>query len=339
MLRSYLAPKLRQTVKFVISRCVPCKRLNSRPYRSDESALPPFRSTPTRPFERTGVDHFGPLIVKRGLKVWILLFTCATVRAVHIEVVSSMSEEETALAIRRFQAARGPISEIYSDNGPAFVALKRAWKGLVSWHTIPVRSPWWGGWWERMIGTVKRALKSTLHHSHLHLTELQTVVAECAERVNRRPLVAADESEDSLTPAHFLFGCSPPPLMGRCAAIDGALDLGGRWRHRCAVSSRLWERWRTEYLTSLRNWRRDPLRGSSLPDPGDVVLCCARPLPRGRWPLARVVRLLPGRDGVIRSVVVRIGAHESRRALSLLCPLEVKAPSSAPGGAAGGSHL
>ena len=58
-----------------------------------------------------------------------------------------------------------------------------------------------------MVGTVKRALKATLAHSHLRLVELQTATAECAERINRRPIAPlSEDAADALTPAHFLYG-------------------------------------------------------------------------------------------------------------------------------------
>ena len=340
--RSYLIPGVRRSTKAVLARCVRCRRANSRPFRSDEAALPDFRSTPSRPFERVGIDHFGPLYVAAATKVWILLFTCPVVRAIHMEVVTALDEQETALAIRRFQALRGPISEVYSDNGRSFVALQRAWSERVTWRTIPARSPWWGGWWERMIGTVKRALKTTLSNTHLNQSELRTVVAECAERVNRRPLVSEDGAEGPLTPAHFLYGCAPPPLISQSTPASAEMDasaplpLGRRWKHRKNVLAHLWERWRSEYLASLRNWTQRPSRYHRTPRVGEIVLCSSRPLPRGRWPMARIVRLLPGRDGEIRAAVVRIGTRESRRAISLLHPLEA-AFGSAPNGAAGGS--
>ena len=66
-----------------------------------------------------------------------------------------------------------------------------------------------------------------------------------------------------------------------------------------------------------------------MPQPQEVVLCSARPLPRGKWPLARIVRLLKGRDGHFRAAVVRIGGKESRRALALLHPLEAAQTASA----------
>ena len=54
-------------------------------------------------FEFTGVDYFGPVYVKvhshdHGMpvtkKVWVCLFTCLVVRAMHLEVVEDMSADQ-----------------------------------------------------------------------------------------------------------------------------------------------------------------------------------------------------------------------------------------------------
>ena len=109
--------------------------------------------------------------------------------------------------------------------------------------------------------------------SHLNLTELQTVVSECAERVNRRPLDSKfDTSTDPLTPVHFPYGCAPPPLLPAYATTDETQTLVRRWRHRMSVSSHLWARWRSKYLSSLRNWHRVPSRATNLPKPGGGVV-------------------------------------------------------------------
>ena len=58
------------------------------------------------PFEYTGLDCFGPLFIKQyanGVdkpvykKVWVYLFTCMAVRAVHLELVEDMSADDFTL--------------------------------------------------------------------------------------------------------------------------------------------------------------------------------------------------------------------------------------------------
>ena len=63
------------------------------------------------------------------IKVWVLLFTCATTRAVHFEMVSDMTTEEFLLAFQRFTGRRGTPSYVRSDNAKSF---KEASKKLFS---------------------------------------------------------------------------------------------------------------------------------------------------------------------------------------------------------------
>ena len=44
---------------------------------------------------------------------------------------------------------------------------------------------------------------------------------------------------------------------------------------------------------------------------GDLVLLVGEPLPRGQWRLGRVVKVVPGRDGLVRTVEVKTGASTS----------------------------
>ena len=45
----------------------------------------------------------------------------------------------------------------------------------VKWRYIPEASPWWGGFWERMVGSVKTAMRITLHQCHLAHDETVTL--------------------------------------------------------------------------------------------------------------------------------------------------------------------
>ena len=66
-------------------------------------------------FEYTGLDYFGPLYIKQYTdgdkpvhkKVWVRLFTCMVVRAVHLELVEDKSADEFLLCLRRFIVCRG----------------------------------------------------------------------------------------------------------------------------------------------------------------------------------------------------------------------------------------
>ncbi|XP_053391226.1 uncharacterized protein LOC128554039 [Mercenaria mercenaria] len=148
--------------------------------------MPPFpkgRVTEAVAFERTGLDYLGPLYIKTSgeyRKVWVCLFTCLVTRAVHLETVHDMSTEEFLLALRRFIAQRGSPMEINSDNAKQFKlasdTIHLIWKNTIKsddvqtyvsnhgikWNFIVERAPWYGGYWERLVGLVKQSLRKSL---------------------------------------------------------------------------------------------------------------------------------------------------------------------------------
>ena len=196
--QKFWVPQGRTAVKTAIRKCLICIRWQGGPYRVKPIApLPKSRVTASPPFTNTGIDYFGPLYIKNeGVqkKVWICLFTCTAVRAVHLEVVEDMTAEQFLEALRRFVSRRGKPDEIISDNALQFKAAKNtidiAWGDIVNdpqvqsylsekrikWKFIVELSPWFGGFYERLVGTTKMALKKSIGKLHLSLTQLQTVI-------------------------------------------------------------------------------------------------------------------------------------------------------------------
>lgn len=122
-----------------------------------------------RPFTITGMDFTGALYIKaRGgeTKVHICISTCAVTHAVHIEVVSDLTVPTIMLAFRRFSNQKSLPSIMISDNVSTFLVvaedLQRLFKSEilqrelehhnVTWHFIPKQAPWYGGFWEQMVG-------------------------------------------------------------------------------------------------------------------------------------------------------------------------------------------
>ena len=178
--------------------------------------LPADRVNQAFPFEVTGLDHAGPLYCcdLPRKKFWVLLFTCAVVRAVHIELVESLSTPETVLALRRLAARRGLPQTLYSDNAKGFIAspveLQKQFGPVApKWKFIVPLSPWFGGWWERLIRSIKTALRKTVGARCLTRGGLETTLHEVEACVNSRPLTFVSTEPDidnPLTPSHFLLG-------------------------------------------------------------------------------------------------------------------------------------
>ena len=86
-----------------------------------------------KPFNKVGVDYFGPLLVKLSKQTQsnqatakrFSFFTCLTTQAVHLEIAGDMSTDSFILALSWFVSWRGPIDIIRSDNGTDFIGAER----------------------------------------------------------------------------------------------------------------------------------------------------------------------------------------------------------------------
>lgn len=127
--------KIKSQVKKFGNLCVKCRELRAKPNVAQMGNLPPERTTPFAfPFTHTGIDYFGPLTVKVGRHVekrWVVLFTCMTSRALHLEVVPSLDANSCIMAIRCFMAIRGIPQKILTDNGTNFTGANQELKKLV----------------------------------------------------------------------------------------------------------------------------------------------------------------------------------------------------------------
>ncbi|GFW31506.1 integrase catalytic domain-containing protein [Trichonephila clavipes] len=165
----------RITVRKIWNACAKCRGFKSKSPMTDPVSLPSNRVKDAVVFEVVGVDLAGPLYVKRSDKVWIVLYTCAIYRALHLELVFYLSTDAFQLSFRRFVARRGRPRIIYSDNGTNFRSAYNElididWNEVsryaeiqrITWKFMPPTATWWGGFWERFVRTVKELLRRTL---------------------------------------------------------------------------------------------------------------------------------------------------------------------------------
>ena len=106
----------------LLKKCVTCRRVVGKPFAvPDPPPLPQARVQEGPPFNVTGVDFTGAMYIKSEgsfgeSKIYVCLFTCACTRAVHLEVVTDLSEETFVLAFHRFAARRSLPRLVISDN-------------------------------------------------------------------------------------------------------------------------------------------------------------------------------------------------------------------------------
>ena len=91
-------------------------------------------------------------------KAYVCLFTCASMRALHLELTRELSATVFLQAFRRFCGRRGVPSIIMSDNAKTFKSCSKEIEKLVcseevhqyltnkqiSWKFIVEKAPWWG---------------------------------------------------------------------------------------------------------------------------------------------------------------------------------------------------
>ena len=171
--QSYWIIKGRQTVKKVLSKCIISKIVQGKTLLPTSTAkLREYRLNFEYPFENVGLDYAGPLFTqytfgksRETFKSYILMFTCAATRNTHPELVPSESSDLLLLAIRRFIARKGLPRAFISDNFKIFKSkeIKHLILSLnIKWKFILEKSPWWGGFYERIIGIIKRCIKNVV---------------------------------------------------------------------------------------------------------------------------------------------------------------------------------
>ena len=127
-------------------------------------------------------------------------------RAVHVELVTSLDLSSFILAFSRFVDVRGPVSGFHSDNGSTFKVAAHILPDLlssddlqsffrqkgISWEFIPPYSPAQGGAWESLVKVFKKTLLQVASSSHRtpNLMELQTYASNTTYLVNNRPLTS-----------------------------------------------------------------------------------------------------------------------------------------------------
>ena len=335
----------RSAVRRILEKCLTCRKHQSPTGQQKTADLPVDRVTPSRPpFTFTGVDCFGPFEVRRGrskVKRYGVIFTCLALRAVHIEVVSSLDTESFINALRRFVARRGLPEEMRSDNGGNFVRgereLREAINGWnqsqihdyllqrnVKWTFNPPTGSHHGGVWERCIRTVRKVLRALIKEQVLDEESLSTLMCEVEAIVNGRPITKlSDDPRDlePLTPNHLLLLRAGPAVPPGIFSKQDCYNKR-RWRQVQYLADVFWRRWVREYLPSLQERQKwNKKRRNFAVD--DVVLVLDDKKPRNSWPLGRILEVYTNtRDGLVRSVKLKTSTSELIRPINKIVLLE-----------------
>ena len=323
----------RSVVHYFIQKCVTCRKLRGRFQVQKMAELPAERATPSSPFTYSGMDVFGPWYIKERrsqLKRWGLIFTCLASRAVHLETLNTMESDSFINALRRFINRRGKIRQLYSDQGSNFVGARNELTAALKeidvapiknfllsqdcdWIDFKMNVPTashMGGIWERLIRSVRSVLSSLLfeHGSQLDDEALRTLMTEAENIVNSRPLTTENLSDpdapEPITPNHLLLMKSKVVLSPPGNFTRPDLYTRKRWRRVQYLADQFWTRWRREYCAlQFKRQKWNNIKRSN--QVGDIVLMCDEDIPRNKWPLARITKVYPSSDGLVRKVQLK----------------------------------
>ena len=177
--QGYFPMGARKRISNLLHHCEICRRHRAQPMQQKMADLPEHRLLETPPFYHSGIDVFGPFIIKEGRttrantgtrKIWCLLFTCLYSRGVHVETLDHMSTDSFKMAFQRFQDLRGECVYLRSDHSSNFIGayneqlppneekaandtvqeVQNRWtqEGKV-WEFNPPKASHMGGVWER----------------------------------------------------------------------------------------------------------------------------------------------------------------------------------------------
>ena len=157
-----------------------------------------------------------------------------------------------------------------------------------------------------MIGVSRRILESMLAKiSNLTHDVLVTFLHEVSAIVNARPIVPVStdpDCPDVLSPSALLnlkLQCDQVPIQDlsiNCLYKD-------QWRRVQYLAEQFWLRWRKEFLQQIQtrskwHFEQNPIKVN------DIVLLKDQGQARNCWPLGRVSKVFPDRDGKVRKVEV-----------------------------------
>ncbi|KAK6764519.1 hypothetical protein RB195_024732 [Necator americanus] len=271
-----------------------------------------------------------------------------------------MSAEDFLNVLRRFFARRGIPSLIICDNAPTFslsaeilgsVIKDSSLNDVLSNNTIERKNitpyaPWQGGFYERLIKSIKHALYKCIGRAKLSFDNLTTIITEIEATLNTRPLTYQESDCDvftSIRPIDFIqknieVTCSFENIDSdnvdpeyhpstELASLETRRQTVKALQSSIKITERFWNIWRDHSLSSLREHHRTRLsqhRTSTIvPRKGAVVLISDPVLPRNDWKMARITDTKSS-DGVIREVeLITSTRRKIRRPVNLVIPLEL----------------
>ena len=220
----------RSIVKKVRSSCQRCRFLEKKKIEVAMGPVSRYNLSIAPVFYHTQVDICGPFTAysqhhkRTTVKIWLVVFCCATTSATSIKVMESYSTTSFIQSFIRFSCCYGYPKILLSDEGSqlvkafntmelSYVDIKqKLYKDVsVEYELCPVGGHNMNGKVERKIKEIKSSLQKVLYGNRLSMIQWETVASEIANNINNLPLALGNiisdfESMDLITPNRLILG-------------------------------------------------------------------------------------------------------------------------------------
>ena len=324
--RLFFFPKMRQTVRKYLTKCVPCRRKHNKPLKPHMAKLPANIEKMTM-FEEIALDFLGPVKVKRARtteKYYILVIVCIQTHALHLEMCESLLTGQVLTAIQRFCLEKRTPQKILSDNGTSFVAARKiispdTTMADVDWDSIQktVDIPQWvfiapgapeTNLAEAFVKLVKVRLDLDLRSRTFTRDQLSTLLSLTANSVNNRPLTYL--SQDINDPRPITANMLMKPLfhsnMGLEINENSPVRYKRYFQEIYTFAEQISQRWMREFSKELKKFPKWKAWNENVKVGDIVVVIEQNPLKSKDWPLGMVTKIFEDpKDNIVRKCHVK----------------------------------
>lgn len=344
--------RARRVISDVKKDCVVCRKITGRFQSQIQAPLPAARlAVNLPPFANVAIDGLGPLHVvtesgKGKKKVWVLVFSCMTTRALNLELLTDVSADSFVLALRRHFADFGKAHSVRLDNFPSHKKMAEIFNSLdqadsstspltrrgrkaardIYWSWSAVGQPSTNGVVERAVRSAKESLRKAIGNSLLENETLATLLKEARQIINSRPLVqlprGSIDDDLAITPNHLIYGrdLTRLPLGDEVIVDKRRKPTLAYWSQKQRCLKRFKELFKEQYINSLMALKKN-LKEEPEPLVGDLVLISHPLKKRSAWPTGVIDELHSGVDGLTRNATIRVSGQLVKRSIRSLVVL------------------
>ncbi|XP_074101979.1 uncharacterized protein LOC141529375 [Cotesia typhae] len=153
---------------------------------------------------------------------------------------------------------------------------------------------------------------------------MSTLLTQIEATLNSRPLCALTEDPEDLevlTPGHCLVG-EPLNVMSEPSLEELSPGRLSRWQLIRQALDSFWMRWSASCLHRYQVIFKWNQRSPNLKK-GDMVLVVDERYRPAQWPLSRITKAHPRKDGLIRTVTIWTQTSTMDRSIAKVCPLPI----------------